>query len=59
MVTKEWLQAFATGSSQSYIMANVRRLLGIPSQGTNGFGNVVAFVATTSFGNVVFESNFG
>ena len=47
-------QAFTTGSSQSYIMANISGSAGDTITITDSSGNVVATTtATTSFGNVV------
>ena len=50
-------QAFTTGSSQSYIMANISGSAGDTITVTDSSGNVVATTtATTSFGNVVFST---
>ena len=50
-------QAFTTGSSQSYIMANISGSAGDTITVTDSSGNVVATTtATSSFGNVVFST---
>ena len=50
-------QAFTTGSSQSYIMANISGSAGDTITVTDSSGNVVATTtATTSFGNVVLST---
>ena len=50
-------QAFTTGSSQSYIIANVSGNAGDTITVTDSSGNVVAqTVAASSFGNVVFST---